>query len=94
MIFGLSITSWASRGIYATHYYGRIRFAEQQIDLEHEVEITDERYDDNYTLWKKFSKEKTYMTGRFLTRADVLDAARKWLWDNAKPADTLEIRYL
>jgi hypothetical protein len=90
MIYTLSITSWASRGINATHYYGRIRDEKNYVvaDMEHEVDPKDPRYDD-FTLWRKYTKETKEITFRFCTRDEVKEAARQWFEKNKKKGDKL-----
>lgn len=96
MIYRLRVTSWATRfrsGVQVPeHYYGRIRWGvDNEVDLEHEIEICDSRYSNSSLECALAKPGEKRMSVRFLTSQEVVKAAREWMAAHAKPSDTLEV---
>jgi hypothetical protein len=91
--YKLRITSWAERSScgFAEHFYGRVRFNDQEVDLDHIVDAKDPAYYDS-SIWRALAKPGTKeKTIRFKTRDEILQAFRNFLWSEAKPTDSMEI---
>lgn len=94
MVFTLSITSWADRfkgAQLAEHYYGRVKFDNQEIDLEHEVEIKDPAYEDSSLRCYLAKPGEKMITSRFVSKEEIIEKFREFLWSEAKPTDIIGI---
>ena len=87
MTYTVRISSYIGMDWDARHYYGRIQPG--HIDMQHEVRQDDLNY--RSFTYNGDSPEKLIKTSRFISKEQVIEAAKLWMKENAKEDDTLEI---